>query len=135
MYKIFKRCLAILIVLALPIAVSSCGDEDNDEPNNSDYAEMIVGTWSDEGHDNWYDNRDGDAYGYEFKKNGVCYVHGSCYGSGRYQIFDDRLIISFYDESIGNSRANTYVITKLTKNVLVIQDDKYYDEEEYYRVK
>ena len=119
----------------MPFVVSSCGDDDDNEPSDSDYAEMIIGTWSDEGHDNWYDGGNaGDAYGYEFRKKGVCYVHGSNYGSGTYQIIGNKLIISFFCDRFGDYYTDTYTIKKLTKKVLVLQDNEYYDEEEYYRV-
>lgn len=123
-----------MLIPLLGLTLTSCPDKPVDEPKEPDYADLIIGTWSDEPNEGWCEEGPGYAYGYEFKNNGVCYVHGSNYGPGRYQIFDDNLIVTFNDHWSG-SRTEHFIITKLTKNVLVLQDTEYYDEEVYYRVK
>lgn len=131
MLKNFKWLLAILFAIALPVVLSSCKDDDDDDDDDNNYAELIIGSWSDEGDDNWYENG-GNAYGYTFRKNGICYEHGSDHGSGQYKIVKDRLTISF------DGYTDTYIIEKLNERILILEemyeDDYDYSEEVYYRV-
>lgn len=137
-----KNCFLTMLLTSIIscFALTSCGDDDDkDSGGSTDYAKMILGTWSDERHTNWAEEGSGDAYGFEFMENGVCYLHGSNYGRGRYQITDNILIISFQDHYDYETYTDTYTIKKLTKEILVIHDMRYdnYDDEadeEYYRV-
>lgn len=139
MFKILKWSLALFVTIVLPLVFASCGDDDKDEPKDSNYSELIIGTWSDEATSDWYDEERGFAYGYEFKENGICYVHGSNYGNGKYQIFDNQLVITYKSYAYGeeSTYTETLTIVKLTKNVLEIMDnyDSDSDVETYYRIK
>lgn len=164
MKKVFKRlwCLSVSVATVISFVVmTSCEEEKHNgkknEPTTEDYGDydyykdLIVGTWSDDGDLNWYEAPTrpndygwgpvgGSSYGFEFRANGTCYVHGSNYGSGKYQIINDQLIITFKDHGY-EQWTDKYTIIKLTKNILELldnddeDDDTWHDSETYYRVK
>lgn len=136
----------VAVISCVVITSSSCEPEPKPEPkpesNEEKFEDMIVGVWSDDGDVNWYEAPTkpslygGSSYGFEFRANGQCYKHGSSHGSGRYQIIDDQLIITYTD-----AYADKYTIEKLTTKVLEIvwiddeEPDEWYNSETYYRVK
>lgn len=122
--------LAILMTLVLfSIMAVSCSDDDDDKSGGAAY---IVGTWSDDGTDDWYEDG-GDAYGYLFKSNGTYIEHGSSSTRGTYEIKKNKLYLysNDYDEEYR---------FKISGDKLILfwydeYDDDYTDEEIYFRVK
>lgn len=134
MTKAIKWSWALMVLIVLPLMFNACGDDKDDEETlDESYDKMIVGTWSDEDNDSWYENGVGTAYGFVFKENGTCYIHGSSFGTGRYEIVNNKLLITFVDQ-FDDQYQEIFTIKSITKNVLIILDSDY-DEEVYYRVK
>lgn len=88
-FSFAKFMAMLLIVLSASVALSSCKDDDKDEPKGS---ADITGTWY------WIDEEDGeidyDDY-FKFNKNGSFSCSDDYYGQGSYDYSDNYLTLRY----------------------------------------
>lgn len=129
----------MLLCIITPAIFASCGgddDKDEDIDNGGDKENTsIVGTWSDDGTDDWYDEG-GDAYGYTFKSNGSYINYSSSRYEGKYKIKGNMIEI-YEDDDPDYSYIYKYEVSgdRLILTEYDEDEDEYDDPEVYYRVK
>lgn len=113
------------MVSVTSLMMVSCGSDDEDEPQNSDYEKLIVGTWSTDGTDDWGSKDNYEVWGFIFKDNGECYVYEKVYGWGTYTIEGSKITMTFYS-NLNETETWTHEILKLTDDMLITNEDVYY---------
>lgn len=120
-----------LLAMMFSVAMVSCGDDDDDKNDQSgNYAELIIGTWTETGEWNGNygpDYNGGYNYGYIFRINGSMTSFGSGKYDGTYRVSGNKIMIQDdYD-------VEECIIRTLTDNKLVLDwgDDEI---ETFYRV-
>ena len=118
--------MVMLLIAMVPVLFNSCNQPEPDDPN---YAKLIVGEWDMTRYEWWdmeYEGEEeiGSAYFdeeywiWEFDGNKInMYIEGDYDGSYRYEIEDNKL----YTEYANYYEGQYFKITTLTKNKLVLE--------------
>ncbi len=136
MMKKFKYFLLALVAVAVGVGFAACGGDDNEPGGNggeggnggnvSDYASLIVGTWTESG--NEIAPGDYNTYGLRFNANGTCQEYSSGWEDATWKIVGNHLYITFPADEYYEAETESYEILKLNSTTLTLQVEGEYDD-------